>query len=219
MRAGLSKGVWTALLLAAMSVGTVTAQSDKDAEQLKRLRLQMRQLQQQSQASQEAQAQAEQARLKAERSLSSQSADLERERSAAGSASRRAGALQKELTELKAAHQQALATLASTDEQLKALQQSSRLAQQQAQDTQGQLRSRGEQLASDLGRCTTHNAELVVLGKELWQRYEDKGIAEVMGAAEPFVQTARVRLENLQAEYARRISQASMPATAAGTPP
>lgn len=199
-----------ALLVAGLSVGAVNAQSDKDADQLKRLRLQLRQLQQNSQASQEAQAQAEQARARAEQSLSSQAEDLQRQRSAASAASRRAGALQKELAELKAQHQQTLAALATSEEQLKALQGSSRAAHLTAQTTEAGLRARSEQLSAQLERCTSHNTELVSLGQELWERYENKGVAEVLGAAEPFVQTARVRLENLKAEYEKRIMKSSM---------
>lgn len=199
--------VATALVMTALPAH---AQADKDAEQLKRLRLQLRQVQQQSQSAQAAQAQAEQARSKAEQALKSQEGDLQRERTAAGSASRRAASLQKELGTLQAEHQRVTAELAAVSEQLKALQASSRSAQQSAQSTEAALRARGEQLSAQLGRCTGHNAELVQLGQELWGRYENKGLGEVLGASEPFFQTARVKLENLQAEYARRIQNADM---------
>ena len=49
---------------------------------------------------------------------------------------------------------------------------------------------------------------LAELGLELLQRYENKGMAEVLTASEPFVQTGRVKLENLKAEYERRIQAA-----------
>lgn len=204
---GLLAGVAMAMLC---FIGSAHAQSDKDAEQVKRLRLQLRQVQQQSQSAQAAQAQAEQARQKAEQALQSQQGDLLRERTAAGSASRRVAALQKELGALQTEHQRVAAELAAANEQLKALQFSSSSAQQSAKATETALRTRGEQLSAQLDRCTGHNAELVQLGQELWRRYENKGLGEVLGANEPFFQTARVKLENLQAEYARRIRGADV---------
>lgn len=186
------------------------AQSDKDAEQLKRLRLQMRQVQQQSQSAQAAQAQADQARALAEQALKKQEGELDRERAAAGNASRRAAAMQKELSALQAEHQRVSAELAATTEQLKALRVASSNAQQASQATEATLRKRGDELTAQLERCTGHNAELVQLGQELWSRYENKGLGEVLGTSEPFFQTARVRLENLKADYEKRIAKSRM---------
>lgn len=209
-RRGVVSSLGLIVLVGSLATATAFAQSDKDAEQLKRLRLQLRQVQQQNQSAQAAQAQAEQARTKAEQVLRSQEGDLQRERTVAGSASRRAVALQKELGTLQTEHQRVTAELLAVNEQLKVLQASSRSAQQSAQTTEATLRTRGEQLTTQLDRCTAHNAELVQLGQELWGRYENKGLGEVLGANEPFVQTARVKLENLQAEYARRIQNADV---------
>lgn len=216
MRQPLRTATWLGLVMClVMCLAMLTslpahAQSDKDAEQLKRLRLQLRQVQQQSQSAQTAQAQADQARTQAEQALKKQEGELDRERAAAGSASRRAASVQKELSTLQADHQRVTAELATVSEQLKALQASSHSAQQSAQTTEATLRTRGEQLTAQLDRCTGHNAELVQLGQELWGRYEGKGLGEVLGANEPFFQTARVKLENLHAEYARRIQNADM---------
>lgn len=202
--------VCVSLCLALLTALPAHAQSDKDAEQLKRLRLQLRQVQQQSQSAQSAQAQADQARTQAEQALKKQEGELDRERAAAGNASRRAASVQKELSTLQADHQRVTAELAAVNEQLKALQASSRSAQQTAQTNEATLRTRSDQLTAQLDRCTGHNAELVQLGQDLWGRYENKGLGEVLGANEPFFQTARVKLENLQAEYARRIQNADM---------
>lgn len=207
---GAAKWLCASLCLAMSGVLPVQAQSDKDAEQLKRLRLQLRQVQQQSQSAQEAQAQADQARASAEQALKKQEGELDRERAAAGSSSRRAAALQKELATLKAEHQRVSTELAATAEQLKALQASLRNTEQVAKAGEAALRTQGEHLSSQLGRCTGHNAELVQLGQELWRRYENKGVGEVLGTSEPFFQTTRVRLENLKAEYAKRIEKARM---------
>ena len=208
--AGAAKWLCASICVAMLGALPVQAQSDKDAEQLKRLRLQLRQVQQQSQSAQEAQAQADQARANAEQALKKQEGELDRERAAAGSSSRRAATLQKELATLKAEHQRVSTELAATAEQLKALQASSRNAEQAAKAGETALRTQSERLSGQLGRCTGHNAELVQLGQELWSRYENKGVGEVLGTHEPFFQTTRVRLENLKAEYVKRIEKSRM---------
>ena len=52
------------------------------------------------------------------------------------------------------------------------------------------------------------------LGLDILQRYENKGMTEVLSAKEPFVQTGRVQLENLKADYQRRIDAARFKAPA-----
>ena len=49
---------------------------------------------------------------------------------------------------------------------------------------------------------------LIAQGTELLSRYERKGFAEVVGAREPFLQTARVTLENVKAEYQDKLDAA-----------
>lgn len=192
----------------ALSSAWVHAQADKEAEQLKRLKLQMRQVQQQQQESQEAQAKADQARQQAEQALKAQGSDLQKERTVAAGASRKAAALTKELEALKAEHARVKAEAA----ELLALsnQQKARLAADKAAlDKAGatEVRSSKEraQLDSQLQQCAAHNADLASTGLELLARYENKGMAEVLAAQEPFVQTGRVKLENLKAEYTRRV--------------
>lgn len=197
------------LVLAVASLG-VHAQSDKDAEQVKRLRLQMRQVQQQQQEAQEAQAKADQARQQAEASLKAQEGELLKQRGAASTASRRAAALAKELDALKPEHERALAELAALKAQHQALVAASKAAQVQATETEAALRAQVATLSSQLQRAVADNVTLSELGLELLQRYEDKGLGEVFSANEPFVQTGRVKLENLKADYGRRIQAAQV---------
>lgn len=204
-----------AALVLVLGMGQAAAQADKDGEQVKRLRLQLRQVQQQQQAAQEAQAQADQARAKAEQEAKAQESDLKRERANAGSASRRAAALAKELEALKAEHSRVTGELATTADQLKALQASSRKAQEVAVANETDLRTRRDQLTQQLDQCSAHNTELAEVGEALISRYENKGIADVLSEREPFIQTSRVRLENLKAEYGRRIANARVKAAAA----
>jgi chromosome segregation ATPase len=192
----------------ALSSAVVCAQADKEAEQLKRLKLQMRQVQQQQQESQEAQAKADQARLQAENALKAQDADLQKERTAAAGASRKAVALARELETLKselARVKTEAAELLALSTQQKAQLVADKAALDKASATESRSSKERAQLDADLQQCVTHNAELANTGLELLSRYERKGVAEVLSAQEPFVQTGRVKLENLKAEYTRRV--------------
>lgn len=203
--------VWVHVIGAALLVSatlSVHAQSDKDSEQVKRLRLQMRQVQQQQQLAQEEQAKADQARQKAEQALKTQESDLSRQRGLAASASQRASTLAKELDALKKEHARVQAELAAVNEQHRALLASSKSAQAASADRESKLSAQGKDLTAKLDRCVSDNAELADLGLTLLQRYEDKGIGEVLASNEPFVQTGRVKLENLKADYVRRIDAA-----------
>lgn len=202
--------VLTAVVLGLAAL-SAHAESDKDAEQLKRLKLQMRQAQQHQQAAQEAQAQAEQARQQAELSLKAQDADLQKQRAAAGSATRKAAALDKELTQLKADHERLKAELAALTEKHQGLQAASKAAQDKAAAEALRLTQDGQLLTQRVQRCTADNATLVALGHELLTRYANKGIGEVLSANEPFIQKGRVTLENFQATYAQRIDAAKTP--------
>lgn len=216
---GVHRGLntWVLPWVLALSSMTAHAQSDKDAEQVKRLRLQMRQVQQQHQQAQEAQAKAEQARLQAEASLKTQEGELDKQRGAASSASRRAAALAKELEALKPEHERTLAELATLKARYEALQASAKAAQAQAAEAEAHLRAQATQLGTQLQRTRADNASLVELGRELLKRYEEKGLGEVFSAKEPFLQVGRVKLENFLAEYGRRIDGLQVGAN--GSPP
>lgn len=210
-------GAWTTRLagLALAFMATLAhAQADKDAEQLKRLRLQLRQMQQQQQQAQEAQAQADRARQQAEQSLRSQAADLASQRANAASASRRSSALGKELEALKAEHESVKAELAA----LKQQHQAAGLALEASSARETRLTQAAQGLSTQLQRCGTDNAALADVGLDILQRYENKGMAEVLSANEPFVQTGRVKLENLKADYQRRIDAARFKAAEVSAP-
>jgi len=203
---GLARGLIAVVL--SLTSAMACAQADKEAEQLKRLKLQMRQVQQQQQESQEAQAKADQARQQAEKALKAQDADLQKERAAATGASRKVGALSKELETLKAEHARLkteAAELLALSAQQKAQMAADKLALEKASAAEVRSLSERTQLDVELQQCATHNAELASTGLELLSRYENKGMAEVMSAKEPFVQAGQVRLENLKAEYTRRV--------------
>lgn len=204
---GLAKPALLALVLALSHTG-VWAQADKEAEQLKRLRLQVRQSQQQLQQAQETLAQTEQARQRAEASQKAQDQALSRHKGVAEAAGRRAGSLARELDLLKGTLSTTQTELQALKAQHLALSESAERARAQAADAEARWRAQVSQLQAQLQRARQDNAVLADLGLELLERYEHKGLREVLSANEPFVQTGRVRLENLKASYQGRIDAA-----------
>lgn len=80
-----------------------------------------------------------------------------------------------------------------------------------ADNARGQLdRARGEAKLKDelieLGR--TRNTELLKLGREILDRYGRKDFFDLVGGSEPFVQSSRVRLENLVQDYEDKLRAA-----------
>jgi hypothetical protein len=80
--------------------------------------------------------------------------------------------------------------------------------QQQATLTVSDWQGRYKSLTQQHDQCRTQNASLYGLGVDLLGRYENKGFAEVFGAKEPFVQTARVTLENTKSQYEDKLNAA-----------
>ncbi len=80
-----------------------------------------------------------------------------------------------------------------------------------ADNARGQLnRAREEARLKDelieLGR--TRNAELLKLGREILDRYARKDFLDLLDGSEPFVQSSRVRLENLVQDYEDKLRAA-----------
>ena len=197
----------------AISASMAHAQADKEGEQVKRLKLQMRQIQQQQQESQEAKAKAEQARAQAEQALKAQDGDLQKQRAAASGASRKATALSQELeaSKLEAVRLKAeLAEAKAAIELQKAQLTTASFALDKASATESRSVQERGQLTAQLQQCVAHNADLADTGLDLLARYENKGLGAVLAGSEPFLQTARVKLENLQADYKRRIKAAQI---------
>ncbi|MCU0588425.1 MAG: hypothetical protein MUF52_09735 [Syntrophobacteraceae bacterium] len=58
-----------------------------------------------------------------------------------------------------------------------------------------------------LEQCESHNARLALLGTELVEKYEKKGLVTSMFQNEPFTQVKKVEIENLAAEYRDKIEK------------
>lgn len=72
--------------------------------------------------------------------------------------------------------------------------------------------------AHGLQACIASNTKLHALGLELLDRYEKKGVADVLAQHEPFVQASRVRLENLLQGYREQLDQSALkPAAGRGS--
>jgi hypothetical protein len=109
---------------------------------------------------------------------------------------------QKLLAQWQQAYQQAADVARSRDEEAKKYQ-----ALYEQTSTAGQS-------------CAQKNADLVQLGNELLQRYENKGVWESMRDDEPFTQLHRVKLEKLAQDYHDKlVNDTVAPASAAAAAP
>ena len=61
--------------------------------------------------------------------------------------------------------------------------------------------------AGELGTCSSDNAELVLIAKELVKKYKDKGFGSVLLEKEPLTQIRKVELEKLTSQYQEEIEQ------------
>jgi hypothetical protein len=77
-------------------------------------------------------------------------------------------------------------------------------ARAQLDQARAEIRRKDELLA--LGR--TRNAELLLLGREILDRYRRKDFGAVLAGAEPFTQLTRVKLENLAQDYEDKLRAA-----------
>lgn len=190
------------LVASSMLMLNAHAEGDREQEQVRRLKMQLRQVQQQQEAAvQEAQSKAEADKAALSQTLKSAQSEAASQRAAAGAASRRMKALSDELEALK----QDKAKLSGELVQLKQLldDTAAKAASQQSQSTQtiASWESRNKQLADANDQCRVNNAALYQLGIDLLAKYEHKGFGEVMAVNEPFLMTARVKLENAKAQY------------------
>ncbi len=213
------------------------AQSNaREQEQVRRLRQQVQQLQQeqatQQQAAQSAAtaqvaqaaqtkialdaAQAEVRRLRASQAKGATEAQKEIEQQRAVGA-----ALQARLDQVQTELQEGRRSL--TQSRSEGADAARKLAVRETQ--LGELTERHVRQAQGLQQCIVNNQALRDLGSELMQRYADKGVAEVLGHNEPFLQTRRVALENLLQGYQDKLDQlvlkaaAAAPGTSPATPP
>ena len=202
----------TAALLALFMATHAWADSgEREQEQLRRLKLQLRQQQQEKDAAvQEAQAKASADKAAMAASLQSAQGDAQTQRRAASAAARRVQALETELDTLKQDKSQLAQQVAQLQ---KALEDSKQQAAQQSQQAAAALasnQSRLKVLNDQHEQCRTQNAALYELGSELLGRYEHKGLAEVLATQEPFIQTARVTLENTKTQYQDKLDAARL---------
>lgn len=199
--------VWLMAMGMALLAAGAQAQStaDREQEQLRRLRLQIRQLQQEQASAQEAQTRADKGRAQAEQALKAAQAEAGQRQATAG---RRAAALAQEAQGLRDDNAQLRQQIAQLKSQLQAQQTAATRSQDQTRAALADARAVQQALDTRHAQCRADNAALHALGTELLQRYEHKGVAEVLAAQEPFFQMARVRLENTAAQYRDKLDAA-----------
>lgn len=199
--------------------GLAHAEGDREQEQLRRLKLQLRQTQQEKDtALQEAQTRADADKAALTDSLKSVKGDAEAQRRAASASSRRAEALAADLAAAKKDKDQAAEQIAQLQKALDEAKAQMASQQQQAAQTTAGWEGRFKSLSGQYDQCRTQNAALYELGVGLLGKYENKGFGEVLGVREPFLQTARVTLENTKAQYQDKLDAARLkPAAAPGS--
>jgi chromosome segregation ATPase len=193
------------------TVGQAHAEGDREQEQLRRLKLQLRQTQQEKDtALQEAQTKAEADKAALAESLKAIKGDADSQRRVASSASRRADALAAELAAVKKDKDQANEQIAQLQKALDEAKALMTQQQQQSSQTVADWQGRFKSLSGQYDQCRTQNASLYEIGADLLTRYENKGLGEMLATKEPFVQTARVTLENTKAQYLDKLDAARL---------
>jgi chromosome segregation ATPase len=69
------------------------------------------------------------------------------------------------------------------------------------------LESRIKGTEAQLDHCESNNARLAILGTELVEKYENKGMITTILKNEPFTQVKKVEIENMAAEYREQIEK------------
>ena len=219
----------SASLALALALPALAQQApSREQEQIRRLRQQTQQLQQELAAAQQS---AQAARAEAEQRAASAQAEASRARRSASGAAERVKELEAELDTLRSAQasqqaRQAELTLAlegaqgelrTTRNELGA--RSLRLTRREGELEALEARFRGQNAALDL--CTRHNQTLRSVSLDLLGRWQRMDWRDALAAKEPFVQTERVRIENLVQGYEEQIDRATLarPAAAGASGP
>lgn len=205
------RAIAVAILSVVMASHAMADSFDREQEQLRRLKLQLRQQQQEKDAAiQDAQTKASADKAALAATLQSVQVDVQAQRRAASAATRRVQTLEAELSALKQDKDQLVQQVALLQ---KTLEDNKVQAVRQSQQADAALASSQSRLqgVSDLhDQCRTQNAALYELGQDLLGRYERKGVIEVLANQEPFIQTARVTLENTKAQYQDKLEAARL---------
>lgn len=206
-----------AVLCLAVSLGATAQQPSREQEQIRRLRQQLQQLQQELSTAQQA---AQSGKADADRRASAAQSEATRAKRSASSSVARIQELEAELKSLRteqAALQSRQAALTSELERGRTA-----LAQVRAEFGSGSMRlarREGELEAlqarfglqnAALALCSRNNQALRASSLELLQRWQRMDWRDALAAKEPFVQTERVRVENLVQGYEEQIDRASL---------
>jgi len=81
------------------------------------------------------------------------------------------------------------------------------------------LEARLKGTEAQLDHCEGNNARLAILGTELVEKYEKKGMITNILKNEPFTQIKRVEIENLAAEYREKIEKEKLKRQQSNTQP
>lgn len=97
-----------------------------------------------------------------------------------------------------------------TENKLRQMEQQYAATSNNLQQTQLEKEQEKKRLDGGIRVCEKKNAELYLLGVKLMDKYQEKGVLQVMQQAEPFTQLEKVRIENLLQEYRDKLEDNSL---------
>ena len=174
-----------AFALAFIGSETAFAQSIEDRlrDQLRQTTLQLREVQD------------GQAALQAQKTAAEQERDALK---------RQVTSLQAEVVQAKRGGGEADALKQEVGKYRDALAQASQIAQQ-TQAERDKLHAAVTNKDASLTACEQKNADLLKVSREIVAKFEAMGAGDAVGLSEPFIQSSRVRLENMAQDYGDRI--------------
>ena len=175
--------------------GGVHAQSIED-----KLRTQLRTTTQDLRQMQDAQAQLQADKSAAEQQRDKALADLKQAQNELAAAREKSGAqvaAERALSAERTGHAQDVQQLAKSRESYQELLAASRTRDAERAQAQTELKARDAQLQ----RCMAQNAQLDQVGHDILDAYEHMGLGTLLGARQPFAQSARVKYDEIAQRY------------------
>ena len=206
------------LCIFAMASAFGQQQPTREQELIRRLRQQLQQLQQEQSTQQQAAQRTTAEKIELQGKLDKATASVGQIRASVAAQTGRATKAQQEAAALAEERDRMQARVAETQAELERTAQrldqtGKSLEQSRVEVGNGQrtialreaaftaLDERHALQSRNLQTCAANNQALFSLGHELLTRYANKGVGEAMAAAEPFLQSKRVALENLVQGY------------------
>ncbi len=200
-----------------VALAAVAQQPSREQEQIRRLRQQVQQLQADLASAQQS---AQAARAEADKRAGAAQAEASRARRSAGTSAARVQELEQRLQAVSTERDGLQTQLTASQAEVERLRPA--LAQARAQSGADTLRVQRRETELEglqqrfarqnaaLDLCSRHNQSLRSVSLDLLGRWQRMDWRDALASKEPFVQTERVRIENLVQGYEEQIDRASL---------